>query len=624
MSARNRKRLIRIVISAVLYFPLLVLHICGMLSMPTEPLLFMAPYLVAGFPVISKAAGNIRRGRVFDENFLMLLATIGAFAVGEYSEGVAVMLFYQVGELFESIAVGKTREEVARMMDIAPRYANLETEDGVEQVDPEDVEVGSIICIRPGERIPLDGVVEEGSSLLDTSALTGESMPRSVSAGDEALSGCINGQGTLRIRTTRDYDNSTVARILELVENASSRKSRIEGFITRFAAVYTPAVTLCALALVLLGPVLFDPDLQTWVFRACTFLVVSCPCALVISVPLGFFCGIGAASRSGVLVKGSNYLEMLSRTRVMVFDKTGTLTEGRFKVASVHSSMGSEEELLSLAGGAELFSTHPLGQSLVEECRKRGIMPEASEVSDVSEVPGMGVRAGVKGMRVAAGSARLLEAEGVSLPEDAGERSDGSVIHVAVDGSYRGYVNIADSVREGAADALKDIKKAGINRIVMLTGDDVRAAGRVAESLGVDEHHASLLPADKVDRVEELLGRMERGQALAFVGDGINDTPVLARSDVGIAMGGIGSDCAIEAADVVLMHDDIGRIGDMIRNAKRTMNIVRQNIVFSLAVKLIVLLLGAVGLANMWAAVFADVGVSVLAISNSMRLLGQR
>jgi len=621
MSDKNKKRLVKIIIASVVFIPLLILEHLKLLpeSRIAVFIMFLLPYLIVGHSVIQKALSNIKKGDVFDENFLMLIATLGAFAVGEYPEAAAVMLFYQIGELFEGIAVGKSRAAVSEMMNIAPEYANLETDGKTEKVDPDDVPVDSVILVRPGEKIPLDGEVIEGTSSLDTSALTGESLPRSVSAGDSVHSGCINLQGLLRIRTTKEYDDSTVARILELVENASTKKARIENFITRFARYYTPVVTILALLLALTGPLIFGGGIMKWLLRACTFLVVSCPCALVISVPLGFFGGIGAASKKGVLIKGSNYLEILANTDVIVFDKTGTLTEGVFRIRDLNCAEGvSSDELHRVAAHAESISDHPVALS-VTSSYKAGIDPHS--VKDGKEIPGKGIQAVYQGSDILVGNETLMKDNNiVYTPAD----SAGTAIYVSKDRQFLGSIIIADSIKENAAQALSSIKASGIKKVVMLTGDRPESAQDVARELKIDETHASLLPQDKVAKVEELLKELPEKRYLAFVGDGINDAPVLSRADVGIAMGAMGSDAAIEAADVVLMHDDIGKLRSVIRISRKTMAIVRENIVFSLAVKLIVLILSAIGLANMWAAVFADVGVAVLAISNSMRTLRTR
>ncbi len=643
MTGKQKTALIRIIITAVIFAPLLIAEHTGALeNIPViiSLAIFLIPYGIIGYDVVRKACINISKGHVFDENFLMMIATVGALAVQEFPEAVAVMLFYQVGELFQSYAVGKSRQSISAMMDMAPEYANLETGDGIEQTDPDDVEIGSIIVVKPGEKVPLDGVVIEGESMLDTSALTGESVPRRIRENDEIYSGCINGSGTLRVRTTKEYDDSTVAKILELVENASDKKAQVENFITRFAKYYTPVVTLSAVALALVGPLTVIAGhasaeamsfaqaasdlagkgqiggiISTWLLRACTFLVVSCPCALVISVPLGFFGGIGAASRQGILVKGSNYLEMMSKVDTVVFDKTGTLTKGEFKVSKVMARNMRAEELLEIVAHAESYSTHPIAVSILE-AHKDIIDP--LRISDVQEDAGHGIDATIDGRSVIIGNSRHLEKHGIEYDIC---NENGTVIYAAIDGVYAGAIVISDTVKEGAGEAISGMKKSGVDRCVMLTGDRAAAAEYAARELGVDDHFSDLLPGDKVSKVEELLNKEEDGHYLAFVGDGINDAPVLARADVGIAMGSMGSDAAIEAADIVLMDDDVRKISTVIRISRKTMAIVRQNIVFALAVKILVLVLSAAGITNMWAAVFADVGVAVLAILNSMRTL---
>lgn len=654
MTGKQKTALIRIIITAVIFTPLLIAEHMGALEdLPVmiSLVIFLIPYGIIGYDVIRKACVNISKGHVFDENFLMMIATVGALAVQEFPEAVAVMLFYQVGELFQSYAVGKSRQSISAMMDMAPEYANLETEGGIEQTDPDDVEIGSIIVVKPGEKVPLDGVVIEGESMLDTSALTGESVPRRIRENEEIYSGCINGSGTLRVRTTKEYDDSTVAKILELVENASDKKAQVENFITRFAKYYTPVVTISAVALAVIGPLaaiaghaskgamsfaqaasdlsgagLMGGIISTWLLRACTFLVVSCPCALVISVPLGFFGGIGAASRQGILVKGSNYLEMMSKVDTIVFDKTGTLTKGEFKVSKVIARNMKAEELLETVAHAESYSTHPIAVSIMEAYKERAV-PDArpcaaaidpSRIQDVQEDAGHGIDATIDGKPVIIGNSRHLEKHGIEY-EPCNE--GGTVIYAAIDGTYAGAIVISDTVKDGAGEAISGMKKSGVGKCVMLTGDRAAAAEYAAKELGVDDYFSDLLPGDKVGKVEELLKKEEEGHYLAFVGDGINDAPVLARADVGIAMGSMGSDAAIEAADIVLMDDDIRKIPAVIRISCKTMGIVRQNIVFALTVKLLVLILSAAGITNMWAAVFADVGVAVLAILNSMRTL---
>ena len=623
----------RIILAGILFAVLVVCEHTGRFdqtSALTQFVIYLVPYLVAGYDIIFKAFRNIRNGQVFDENFLMMLATFGAFGVQEYSEAVAVMLFYQVGELFQSYAVGKSRQSIADMMDICPEYANIEQDGRLVQVDPDDVEPGSTIVIKPGERIPLDGIVTDGESLIDTAALTGESVPRRAVVGDEIISGCVNGSGTLRVRVTKEFDDSTVAKILELVENASSKKAKVENFITRFAKYYTPVVTIAAAALAVIPPLLFGGWAQ-WVQRACIFLVISCPCALVISVPLGFFGGIGAASAIGVLVKGSNYLEAVAEMTTIVFDKTGTLTKGEFQVTRIlprqsdteHTAQtepkaerqAAEEKLLETAALGEGYSNHPIALSLREAYGKEMDM---ERVSGGEEIAGYGVRVQVDGKEVLLGNEKLMQKEQISyVPYD----SIGTVVYVAQEGQFLGAVVISDTIKEGAKQALSDMKKIGVKKSVMLTGDREKAAQSVAQELGIDEIHAQLLPADKVSCVEQLLKNQPEKERLAFVGDGINDAPVLTRADLGIAMGSMGSDAAIEAADIVLMDDDIQKIAAIVRISRKTMRIVKQNIIFALGVKALVLLLGAFGAANMWEAVFADVGVSVIAIVNSMRTL---
>ena len=588
--------------------------------------LYLIPYLTVGYDILRKAFKGIRNRQVFDENFLMAVATIGAMVLGvisdgDYVEAIAVMLFYQTGELFQSYAVGKSRKNISELMDIRPDYANLEREDGsTEQVDPDEVEVGSFIVVRPGEKVPIDGIVREGSSSLNTSALTGESLPREIAPGEEIISGCINLTGVLRIQTTREFGESTVSRILDLVENASSRKSRSEEFISKFARFYTPAVCACALALAVLPPIIrllcgMDAAFGDWIYRALTFLVISCPCALVISIPLTFFAGIGGASREGVLVKGSNFLETLSKVSTVAFDKTGTLTKGVFEVDEIHHSPLERERLLEYAALAESASSHPISMSLR---RAYGKETENSRVSDIREHSGMGVTALVDGVPVAAGNEKLMRAVGV---EPISCRKAGTVIHMAVENSYAGHIVITDQLKATSKEAMDELRRAGIRRIVMLTGDSQKAAAGIAESLGIDEVYSGLMPADKVDRVESLINDRKDGGKLAFVGDGINDAPVLSRADVGIAMGALGSDAAIEAADVVLMDDDPKKIAKAIRIARKCMRIVYENIWFAIGIKLICLLLGAFGIANMWLAVFADVGVMVLAVLNAIRAL---
>ncbi len=639
MTKKQRTSLIRIIITAVIFFPLLIAEHTGGLDILPEwakLIIFLIPYGIIGYDVIKRAVVNIAHGQVFDENFLMMVATLGAIVVREYSESTAVMLFYQVGELFQSYAVGKSRQSISAMMDMAPEYANLETEDGIEEVDPDDVEIGSIIVIKPGEKVPLDGTVIEGESMLDTSALTGESVPRRIREGEEVYSGCINGNGTLRVRTSKEFDDSTVAKILELVENASDKKAKVENFITRFAKYYTPVVTFSAVALAIIGPVATlagNSSLETgqvisiWLLRACTFLVVSCPCALVISVPLGFFGGIGAASRKGILVKGSNYLELVSKVDTVVFDKTGTLTKGEFKVTKIlpYKDRFTPDELLDITAHAESYSTHPIAMSIIEAYEDgtrtdpsytRSL--DSSRVEDAHEDAGHGVDVKVDGRMVTIGNGKHLEKHGIKYdPCD----ENGTIVYVAVDDEYAGAIVISDTIKEGVKEAITGMKQAGVARCVMLTGDRKAAAEYTARDLNIDDFYSDLLPQDKVAKVEELLVKEEDGRYLAFAGDGINDAPVLARADIGIAMGSMGSDAAIEAADIVLMDDDLRKIASVISISRRTMSIVKQNIVFAISVKILVLILSAFGIANMWAAVFADVGVAVLAILNSMRTL---
>lgn len=627
MTKKQKQVVARIVVTFVMLVAIMISEHTGW-SECIQPHVLLAficliPYLIIGYDILYKAARNIRNGQVFDENFLMVIATFGAFGVGEYSEAVAVMLFYQVGELFQSYAVGKSRQSISDLMDICPEYANVEENGVLTQVDPDDVELGTIIVIKPGERIPLDGIVVEGESMIDTAALTGESVPRRVAVGDDIISGCVNGSGMLKVRTTKEFDDSTVARILELVENASSKKAHVENFITRFAKYYTPVVTISAVILAFVPPIVltlagmgsFGALLSTWLYRACTFLVISCPCALVISVPLGFFGGIGAASKIGVLVKGSNYLEAVAEMDTIVFDKTGTLTKGEFKVSEVLPATLSAEELLELAALGEGYSTHPIAASIRDAYGK----PLAMErVSDTEEISGHGIHTFIDGREVYLGNAKLMDSLRIPFTKSS---CAGTVVYISLEGGFAGTIVIADSVKEGAREALADMKRVGVKKTVMLTGDRREAAEAVAEELGIDEVHAELLPAEKVSRVEQLLSARSSKAKLAFVGDGINDAPVLTRADVGIAMGSMGSDAAIEAADVVLMDDDVRKIASVVRISRKTLGIVKQNIVFALAVKGLVLILGATGYANMWAAVFADVGVSVLAIINSMRTL---
>lgn len=618
MTKKQKKMLYRIIITFILFSILMVTEHLGMLEKFNTIVLFiiyLIPYLVIGYDIVWKAARNIKNGQIFDENFLMMIATFGAFGVQEYSEAVAVMLFYQVGELFQGYAVGKSRQSISAMMDICPEYANVEEDGNLVQVDPDDVEIGTVIVIKPGERIPLDGVVVEGESMIDTAALTGESVPRRAVAGDEIISGCVNGSGTLKVRTTKEFDDSTVAKILELVENASSKKSKTENFITRFAKYYTPVVTIGAVILAVLPPLILGGGWGDWIQRACIFLVISCPCALVISVPLGFFGGIGAASKIGVLVKGSNYLEAVAEMTTIVFDKTGTLTKGEFKVSELKPANCTEAELLELAALGEGYSTHPIANSIKEAYAKNIDM---NRVSDAEEEAGHGVNVKIDGQEVLIGNEKLMKTHQIEyVPCE----SAGTIVYVAKAGTFAGAIVISDTIKEGAKEAIHDMKQVGVKKCVMLTGDRQAAAQAVAEELSLDEVHAELLPGDKVSQVETLLASQENKEKLAFVGDGINDAPVLSRADIGIAMGSMGSDAAIEAADVVLMDDDVRKIASVVKIARKTLRIVKQNIVFALAVKALVLILGALGMANMWEAVFADVGVSVIAILNSMRAL---
>ena len=612
MSKKQKRMLIRVIVSAVLFVVCMLLPLTGWVRL----LVFLAPYLIIGWDVLWRAVRNIAHGQVFDENFLMALATVGALAIGEYPEAVFVMLFYQVGELFQSYAVDQSRKSITALMDIRPDYANMEGPDGqLEQVDPEDVAVGDTIVIKAGERIPLDGVVLEGSSTVDTAALTGESLPRQVESGDDVISGCVNLSGLLKVRVTKAFEESTVAKILDLVENSASKKAKAENFITKFARYYTPIVVLAAVALAILPPLFTSIQWVDSIQRALNFLVVSCPCALVISVPLSFFGGIGGASKDGILVKGGNYLEVLARTEIVVFDKTGTLTRGVFNVTAIHPDHCDQGQLLELAALAECWSDHPISRSLKEAY---GREMDAARVSNVEEVAGRGVKAVVDGHTICAGNDKLMEDIGVSWHPC---HRVGTTVHVASDGVYLGHIVISDEVKPDAKEAVAALKAAGVRKTVMLTGDAQAVGEDVAKQLGLDEVHTQLLPADKVERVEKLLKEVSPKGALAFVGDGINDAPVLSRADIGIAMGGLGSDAAIEAADIVLMDDKPSKIAHAIRIARRTLSIVRQNIVFALAVKLLVLVLSAVGLVSMWAAVFADVGVSVIAILNAMRAL---
>ena len=615
--------LIRILISAVLLIGLNFVPVTGIVRF----LLYLVPYLVIGYDILLKALKGIKNRQVFDENFLMAVATVGAIALavydqsGDYTEAVAVMLFYQIGELFQSYAVGKSRRNISELMDIRPDYANIEKDGKLEKADPDEVEIGSIIVVQPGEKVPIDGVITEGRSSLNTSALTGESLPRDAGTGDEIISGCINMTGVLKIRTTKEFGESTVSKILDLVENASSRKSRSEAFISRFARVYTPAVCCAALALAFLPPLVrmlglgMAPEWGTWIYRALTFLVISCPCALVISIPLSFFAGIGGASKAGVLVKGSNYLETLSQTKIVVFDKTGTLTQGVFEVNGIHHNELEDEKLVEYAALAESASSHPISRSLQKAYGKE---IDRSRVSDIREISGNGVIAKVDGTEVAAGNDKLMRYLGIPYISC---RSVGTIIHMAIDGKYAGHIVISDVIKPHSGEAVRQLKKAGVRRTVMLTGDAAKVADQVAETLGLDEVYSELLPADKVEKVEELIRRKPENAKLAFVGDGINDAPVLGRADIGIAMGAMGSDAAIEAADVVLMDDDPLQIAKAIKISRKCLRIVYQNIVFAIGIKLICLALGALGFADMWLAIFADVGVMILAVLNAIRAL---
>ena len=618
MSSKQKKTLTRIIVSFVIFVPLFVLEHLGVFDkLPNEWILggiYLVPYIIIGYDIVIKAARNISHGQIFDENFLMMIATFGAFGVKEFEEAVAVMLFYQVGELFQGYAVGKSRQSISEMMDICPEYANIEENGELKQVDPDDVEIGSIIVIKPGEKVPLDGVIIEGNSMLDTAALTGESVPRSAKAGDEIVSGCVNGSGTLKVKTTKAFEDSTVAKILELVENASSKKARVENFITRFAKYYTPVVTIAAVIIAII-PSIITGNWGDWITRACIFLVISCPCALVISVPLGFFSGIGSASRIGVLVKGSNFLEAVAEVTTIVMDKTGTLTKGEFKVSEIVPSGISEERLLEIAAYGESFSTHPIAASIKEAYDNK---IDTDRIKDVKEISGHGVELLLDGKDTLVGNGKLLKSHNISYEE---HKSGGTVVYVAYDNTFVGAIVISDTIKDGAKEAVADMKKVGVKNVVMLTGDRQKAAEEVAKELGIDTVYSELLPSDKVQKVEELLASKTGKEKVAFVGDGINDAPVLTRADVGIAMGSMGSDAAIEAADIVLMDDDVRKIASTVKIARKTLGVVKQNIVFALGVKFIVLILGALGVANMWEAVFADVGVSVIAILNSMRVL---
>lgn len=647
MNKKQKKMLYRIIVTAIVYAALLVMeHVASSDFMETFPyglILFLIPYFIIGWDIIYKALRNISHGQVFDENFLMFVATVGAFIVGEYSEGVAVMLFYQVGELFQSYAVNKSRQSITDLMDICPEYANIEVDGKLTQVDPDDVEVGSIIVVKAGERIPLDGIVIEGDSMIDTSSLTGESVPRHVMKDSEVISGCVNGSGVLYVKTTKEFDDSTVSKILELVENASSRKAHVENFITRFAKYYTPIVVCVAVVLAILPPIILGGGWFDWLQRACIFLVISCPCALVISVPLSFFGGIGASSRAGILVKGSNYLEAVAQLDTVVFDKTGTLTKGEFVVTQIRPQAGvNEKQLYELAACAESYSDHPIAFSIKNGFSDKYGQINTDRITDSKEISGQGISVSVDGSYVLAGNEKLLLENGISISDNNGQSGEdghlykdagsmdnnkkiaGTIIYIAKDGTYMGNLVISDVIKPEAKEAIALLKRAGVKKTVMLTGDRKAAGEAVAGELGLDEVYTQLLPADKVSKVEELLKNNAAGGSkgkVAFVGDGINDAPVLTRADIGIAMGSMGSDAAIEAADIVLMDDDTTKISKVVIIARKTMRIVRQNIIFALAVKLAILLLGAFGMANMWEAVFADVGVSVIAILNAMRVL---
>ena len=616
MNKKQKKMLIRIIIAAVLIVVFSLLSAEGYLRF----VLFMIPYLVIGYDILKKAFKGILNKQVFDENFLMAVATVGAILLGDYSEGVAVMLFYQIGELFQSYAVGKSRRNISELMDIRPDYANIEKDGALEQVDPDEVEIGTIIVVQPGEKVPIDGVITEGTSTLNTSALTGESLPRDAKAGDEVISGCINMTGLLKIRTTKEFGESTVSKILELVENSSSRKSKSENFISKFAKYYTPAVCYGALALAFIPPIVLlimgkSAMWGDWIYRALTFLVISCPCALVISIPLSFFAGIGGASNQGILVKGSNYLETLAQTKYVVFDKTGTMTQGVFEVSGIHHNEMPDEKLLEYAALAECSSSHPISKSLQ---KAYGKPVDRNRVTDIEEISGNGVVAKVDGVSVAAGNTKLMNRLGIAYQDC---HHVGTVVHMAIDGKYAGHILISDIIKPHAREAIAELKKAGISKTVMLTGDSKRVADQVARELGIQEVYSELLPADKVSRVEELLNQKSEKDKLAFVGDGINDAPVLSRADIGIAMGALGSDAAIEAADIVLMDDDPLKISKAIKIARKCIRIVYENIYFAIGIKVLCLILGALGIANMWMAIFADVGVMIIAVLNAIRTL---
>lgn len=622
MNKKQKKVLVRIIIAAILMIGLKFVPVEGILRF----ILYMVPYFIIGYDILRKAFKGIKNKQVFDENFLMAVATIGAIAValyenGDYTEAIAVMLFYQIGELFQSYAVGRSRRNISELMDIRPDYANIEVDGSLEQVDPDEVEIGTVIVVQPGEKIPIDGIIEVGSSTLNTSALTGESLPREAAVGDEVISGCINMTGLLKIRTTKEFGESTVSKILDLVENSSSKKSKSENFISKFAKYYTPAVCYSALALAVLPPVIrmavmgLTAEWGVWIYRALTFLVISCPCALVISIPLSFFAGIGGASNAGVLVKGSNYLETLSKTKYVVFDKTGTMTQGVFEVTGVHHNTMEEEKLLEYAALAESFSSHPISKSL---CKAFGGVLDKSRVSDIEEISGHGVTAQIDGRTVAVGNSKLMKKLGVEYTDC---HKVGTIVHVAIDGRYEGHIVISDVIKHTSKEAIKALHKAGVEKTIMLTGDARNVAEQVAAELGIDEVYSELLPSDKVEKVEQILAEKGEKEKLAFVGDGINDAPVLRRADIGIAMGALGSDAAIEAADIVLMDDDPLKISKAIKISRKCLRIVYENIYFAIGIKVICLILGALGIANMWAAIFADVGVMVIAVLNAIRAL---
>lgn len=622
MNKKQKKVLVQIIIAAILMIGLKFVPVEGILRF----ILYMVPYFIIGYDILRKAFKGIKNKQVFDENFLMAVATIGAIAValyenGDYTEAIAVMLFYQIGELFQSYAVGRSRRNISELMDIRPDYANIEVDGSLEQVDPDEVEIGTVIVVQPGEKIPIDGIIEVGSSTLNTSALTGESLPREAAVGDEVISGCINMTGLLKIRTTKEFGESTVSKILDLVENSSSKKSKSENFISKFAKYYTPAVCYSALALAVLPPVIrmavmgLTAEWGVWIYRALTFLVISCPCALVISIPLSFFAGIGGASNAGVLVKGSNYLETLSKTKYVVFDKTGTMTQGVFEVTGVHHNTMEEEKLLEYAALAESFSSHPISKSL---CKAFGGVLDKSRVSDIEEISGHGVTAQIDGRTVAVGNSKLMKKLGVEYTDC---HKVGTIVHVAIDGRYEGHIVISDVIKPTSKEAIKALHKAGVEKTIMLTGDAKNVAEQVAAELGIDEVYSELLPSDKVEKVEQILAEKGEKEKLAFVGDGINDAPVLRRADIGIAMGALGSDAAIEAADIVLMDDDPLKISKAIKISRKCLRIVYENIYFAIGIKVICLILGALGIANMWAAIFADVGVMVIAVLNAIRVL---